>query len=148
MHVWKSDIYNSCVTRDSPIKLKEGFLNKHLYVQVLCRDKLNSFELPEEKLNCLLGLHIFSFSTRAVLGMALASCLTCPFCRILRCLRITLSSHWGFLHRRIGFQALRCGLPINSETKSISDISSSFSTNNFIPWSLRVHTLWFEKFVV
>jgi len=127
MPVWKSYICNSCVARDSSIKLKEGFLNKHLYVPVLCRDKLNSFELTEEKLNCVLGLHIFFFfSTRALLSMALASCLMCPFCPILRCLHVTLSIHWGFLHTRIGFQALHCRLPINSETKSILDISSSF----------------------
>lgn len=141
MHIWKSDIYNSCVTRDSPVKLQEGFLNRHLYVQVLCRDKLNCFELTEEKLNCMLGLHVFSFfSTRALLSVALASCLTCPFCHILRCLDITLGSPWSFLHRRIGFQALHCRLPINSETKSILDNSSSFFTNNLIPWFLRVHT--------
>lgn len=149
MHVWKSDIYNSCVTRDSTIKLKEGFRNKRLYVQVLFRDKLNSFELTEEKLNRVLGLHMFSFfSTRAILSMALASCLTCPFCPIVWSLHITLNSHWVFLHRRIGFQALHCRLPINSETKSILDNSSSFFTNNLIPWYLRVHTLWFDKFVV
>ena len=147
MPVWKSDIYNSCVTRDSPIKLQGGFLNKHYYVQVLCRDKLKCFERIEENLNCVLGLHIFFFSTRAILSVALASCLMCPFCPILRCLHITLSSPWGYLQRRIGFQALHCRLPINSETKSILDNSSPFFTNNLIPWSLRVHTVWFDKFV-
>jgi hypothetical protein len=141
-------IYNSCVTRDSPVKLKERFLNKHFYVQGLCRDKLNCFEIFEEKLNCVLGLRIFSFfSTRAPLSMVLASWLMFPFCPILRCLHITLSSPRGFLHRRIGFQGLHCRMQINSETKTVLDNSSSFFTNSLISVSLRVHTLWFDKFV-